>query len=162
MKPRIEVLLRIKTRHRKKGRAAHVTAAVEQALLAGKPEILNGAHAHALSIVLSDDTHLRELNHTYRGYDKPTDVLSFEGQASGDRYLGDVIISMDRVAAQAAKSGHVEDDELALLVIHGTLHLTGHDHMTAPDKAVMWVRQKQAIRALQDAGYVSKVMKLPR
>ena len=114
-----------------------------------------------VSVVLSNDETLRDLNLKYRGFDKPTDVLSFaqldvlEGSPTlphtGDIpiQLGDVIISMQQCALNAAKAHHTEDDELALLVVHGTLHLVGYDHMTKSDKTQMWLKQKRALKAIQ-------------
>ena len=114
-------------------------------------------HAPEWSIRLTDDAELQQLNRQYRGLDKPTDVLSFGGEgyrdgaplrsASPAGYLGDVVISMERCAAQATKGGHALEDELALLVIHGTLHLLGYDHDTRLRKAVMWAAQARALKA---------------
>ncbi len=104
-----------------------------------------------MSVRVTDDAELRALNAQFRQIDKPTDVLSFNAQAAGelserDPYLGDIVISMERCRAQAKK--HSVEDELALLVAHGTLHLLGHDHMTPQDKKVMWAAQKKALRAV--------------
>jgi probable rRNA maturation factor len=110
------------------------------------------------SIRLTDDAELHNLNRQYRHTDKPTDVLSFGGEGYRDGaplhnaaptgYLGDIVISMERCAAQAAKGGHALDDELALLVIHGTLHLLGYDHDTRARKTTMWAAQSRALRSL--------------
>lgn len=116
-----------------------------------------------LSIRLSDDAELRELNRKFRGVDAATDVLSFGGDGFEDGritapsqsedpaatlYLGDIVISMDHCAAQAAAYGHSVEDELRLLVIHGTLHLLGFDHMTAKRKRAMWTAQDRAFAQL--------------
>src|SRR3990170_1536309 len=83
-----------------------------------------------LSIVISGDEKLHQLNLQYLGVDAPTDVLSFPGDftdpESGVPYLGDVVISYPRVKAQAAAGKHSEQDELHLLVVHSILHLLGH------------------------------------
>ncbi|MGI6208919.1 MAG: rRNA maturation RNase YbeY, partial [Anaerolineae bacterium] len=82
----------------------------------------------ALTVVVAGDEELADLNQRYRGIEGPTDVLSFEageedvtGELAG--YLGDVIISADRARAQAEEAGHSVQEELALLVAHGVLHL---------------------------------------
>ena len=106
----------------------------------------------ALSIVLTDDAQIQELNREYRGYDKPTDVLSFEAHEpdpeTGLMYLGDIIISLARAAAQAEQGGHPLLAETQLLVVHGVLHLLGHDHAEAEEKAVMWNDQAEILARL--------------
>ncbi|HNT24452.1 MAG TPA: rRNA maturation RNase YbeY [Anaerolineales bacterium] len=100
-----------------------------------------------LTVVIGDDQQLHKLNQQYRSVDAPTDVLSFPaGYTDPDSdalYLGDVIISLPRAQAQAAAGGHDLADELQLLVVHGVLHLLGHDHGEADEK--------QAMQAAQDA-----------
>lgn len=107
-----------------------------------------------LTLVVSDDTQLIELNRRFRGVDGPTDVLSFEmsaadgaGAVSEDEpiYLGDVIISFPRAEAQARAAGHPTEEELDLLVVHGVLHLLGYDHETEDQKSVMWTRQEAVL-----------------
>jgi probable rRNA maturation factor len=99
-----------------------------------------------LTIRLTDDAGLRELNRKFRGIDDPTDVLSFGGDLRD--YLGDIAISMERCAAQAQEFGHDVDDELALLVIDGALHLLGCDHDTQARKRRMWAAQDRAFEAI--------------
>ena len=105
-----------------------------------------------LSIVLTDDAQIQALNRDYRGYDKPTDVLSFEAHErdpeTGTLYLGDIIISMERAAAQAEQGGHLLLAEIQLLVVHGVLHLLGHDHAEAEEKAKMWNDQAEILARL--------------
>ena len=95
-----------------------------------------------LSLLVTDDATVRELNKTYRGKDKATDVLSFAleadrrgGAAAGFVmppgemvHLGEVIVSYPKAVEQAAERLHPVEDELALLVVHGVLHLLGYDH----------------------------------
>jgi probable rRNA maturation factor len=77
------------------------------------------------------DRAMRALNRTYRGLDRSTDVLSFEGGASPEgRHLGDVVISVPAARRQAAAQGHPLAVELRLLLLHGLLHCLGHDHET--------------------------------
>ena len=106
----------------------------------------------ALTILLTDDVHIQELNRDYRGYDKPTDVLSFEAHErdleTGLMYLGDIVISLARAAAQAKQGGHPLLAETQLLVVHGVLHLLGHDHAEAEEKAVMWNDQAEILGRL--------------
>jgi probable rRNA maturation factor len=109
----------------------------------------------ALALVITDDKALRALNRAYLGIDAPTDVLSFGGESpdfvsapDAEPYLGDVVISYPRAQAQAAAAGHSVDAELALLVIHGVLHLLGYDHVRPDDKAMMWERQAHILAGL--------------
>lgn len=141
------------SRHRAGGRLRLVRRAALAALVQAQP-----INACEWSIRLTDDAELRNLNRVYRNMDKPTDVLSFGGEHYRDGvrllpmpdtdYLGDVVISMERCAAQAAKGGHPLEHELALLAIHGTLHLLGYDHDTRARKAVMWQAQARALGTL--------------
>ena len=88
-----------------------------------------------LTVVLTNDARLHELNHQYRKIDGPTDVLSFPADpGAGDPdeppYLGDVVISIERARHQAEKEGQSLGAELQLLAVHGTLHLLGYDDAT--------------------------------
>lgn len=103
------------------GRAARILEALDEA-------------QSELSLSLVSDEAIRELNAKFRGMDRPTDVLSFsllEGEAAQFRgnLLGDVVISMETAARQAEELGATLDEELARLLIHGVLHLLGHDHV---------------------------------
>lgn len=105
-----------------------------------------------LTIVLTDDVQLHELNREYLGIDEPTDVLSFPASESdpetGARYLGDILISMPYATRSADKAGHGLESEVQLLVIHGVLHLLGHDHAEADEKARMWQAQADILESL--------------
>jgi probable rRNA maturation factor len=105
-----------------------------------------------LSIALTDDAHIRALNRKYLGHDSPTDVLSFPAgetdPETGAPYLGDVVISVPRAAAQAREGGHSLEAEAQLLVVHGVLHLLGHDHAEAQDKDRMWAAQAEILDRL--------------
>ena len=115
---------------------------LDAALLQRRAEQILERIEHAeseLSLSLVDDTAIAELNLSYRKLDRPTDVLSFsllEGEESTYRgnLLGDVVISVETAARQAQEQGVSLDEELARLLIHGVLHLIGHDHME-PDEA---------------------------
>ncbi len=88
-----------------------------------------------LSVVMTSDARVRELNRDYRHIDRPTDVLAFamhEGElgAVGRDLLGDVVVSVETARRQAARAGHDLLAEVTMLVVHGTLHLLGWDHDT--------------------------------
>ena len=105
-----------------------------------------------LSIVLTDNRRLHELNLNYLGIDSPTDVLSFPAAETdpetGARYLGDILISIPRAQEQANVAGHPLESEVQLLVVHGVLHLLGHDHAQAEEKARMWKAQAEILERL--------------
>ena len=105
-----------------------------------------------LTILLTNDARLQELNREYLGVDAPTDVLSFPASESdpetGARYLGDILISIPRARAQAKAAAHPLESELQLLVVHGVLHLLGHDHARAEEKVQMWQAQAEILERL--------------
>lgn len=105
-----------------------------------------------LTIVLTDDAQLQRLNRDYLGVDAPTDVLSFpageEDPQTGARYLGDILISLPRARQQAEAAGHSLEAEAQLLAVHGVLHLLGHDHAEADEKARMWQAQAEVMARL--------------
>ncbi len=98
------------------------------------------------SVLYVSDDEMREINRMYAGKDRPTDVLAFamregenltlppEAEASGE-LLGDLVVSLETAQRQAEKQGHSLRREIAILLTHGTLHLLGYDHHTAPGKA---------------------------
>ena len=107
-------------------------------------------------LVLTDDEHLADLNESYRGVIGPTDVLSFSYRAgagdspveSDERISGEIYVSVDRARQQACDLGVEYFDELARLVVHGLLHLAGHDHDT-PEK-LHWM-ESETDRMLETA-----------
>lgn len=105
-----------------------------------------------LAIVVDGDEHIRELNYSFLGEDRPTDVLAFPaGHTDPDTrrpYLGDIVISYPQAKTQAESAGHPISSELCLLVIHGVLHLLGHDHDNPESRAVMWSAQDQILARL--------------
>ena len=120
---------------------------------------VNAALAHEsesldseLSIVLTDDSRLQQLNRDYLGIDAPTDVLSFPASEmdpeTGACYIGDILISIPRARAQAESAGHPLEWEVQLLVVHGILHLLGHDHAEPEEKARMWKAQAEILETL--------------
>ncbi|RPJ20714.1 MAG: rRNA maturation RNase YbeY [Chloroflexi bacterium] len=105
-----------------------------------------------LSIILTNDARLHELNLNYLGVDAPTDVLSFPASEidpeTGGRYIGDILISIPRAQDQAAAADHPLEAEVQLLVVHGVLHLLGHDHAQPEEKARMWQAQARILEKL--------------
>jgi probable rRNA maturation factor len=105
-----------------------------------------------LSIVLSDDAQIQELNYQYLGLDATTDVLSFPSgeidPESGHTYLGDILISYPRAVLQADAAGHPLEAEIQLLVVHGVLHLCGYDHGDVAAKTKMWELQADILQKL--------------
>ncbi|MFN2527527.1 MAG: rRNA maturation RNase YbeY [Candidatus Baltobacteraceae bacterium] len=107
----------------------------------------------ALSISFVDDQEIRELNRAHRGKDKPTDVLSFplweEGDAHlGERLLGDVVISVDTARRQAAEYDASLEAEINRLLIHGVLHVMGHDHEEAAERKEMRAEERRLAQAI--------------
>jgi len=113
------------------------------------PEVLNeiadALTGRDLELILCDDETIRELNRIHRGKDRPTDVLSFplEGELP-HQPLGSIVISVDRIREVAAELGHDPSQELALLFLHGLLHLLGYDHES--DQGEMRAEEERLIR----------------
>lgn len=122
-----------------------------------------------VSLLLTSDEEIHRLNLEYRGIDRPTDVLSFpqieyetpgdlskaeEQEAgcfnpdTGELFLGDIIISLDRVKEQAESYGHGTRREFAFLVAHSMLHLLGYDHMEPDQARVMEEKQEKILQNL--------------
>lgn len=109
-----------------------------------------------LSLIVMGDEEVHALNLRHRGVDATTDVLAFPNtdcepfvaRPGSSRYLGDVIVSFPRAAAQAEEAGHGIGAELQLLVVHGVLHLLGYDDVAAEQRARMWREQEVALRSL--------------
>ena len=105
-----------------------------------------------LSIVLTDDARLQDLNREYLGINASTDVLSFPASETdpetGTRYIGDILISIPRAQSQADAAGHALESEVQLLVVHGVLHLLGHDHAEPEEKRRMWKAQAEILESL--------------
>jgi probable rRNA maturation factor len=109
----------------------------------------------SLSLTLVDDAAIRELNRDHRGKDKPTDVLSFPMFEGGDaphagveRMLGDVVISVETARRQAAEYDATLQRELYRLLIHGLLHVMGHDHEEAGERAEMETQERRLADAI--------------
>jgi len=123
----------------------------------------------SVNVLLTDDEAIHEMNREYRNTDRPTDVLSFpmidyetpadfsmveeapEEYAdpdSGEVLLGDIVISIERMEAQAKEYGHSVRRELAFLTAHSMLHLCGFDHMNDDERIVMEEKQEEILRRL--------------
>lgn len=119
-----------------------------------------------VNLLFTDDEGIREINREFRAIDGATDVLSFpmvdyetpadfdhvEEQAedyfnpeTGELMLGDIVISVDKVKAQALQFGHSETRELAFLIAHSMLHLFGYDHMEEDERVVMEDKQREIL-----------------
>jgi probable rRNA maturation factor len=102
-----------------------------------------------MTIVLTDSRRIRRLNARFARKDRVTDVLAFPSTPpSRDVYLGDVVISLPRARRQARGRGVPLKHELALLIVHGTLHLLGHDHAGSRQRRRMWKIQAACLRRL--------------
>lgn len=123
-----------------------------------------------ISLIITDDEGIREMNSEFRGIDKPTDVLSFpnvsyevpgdfsviEGEQQVDLFnpdtgnimFGDIVINENRVRSQAEDYGHSEKREFAFLIAHSMLHLCGYDHMEPEEAAVMESKQEKVLNLL--------------
>lgn len=104
-----------------------------------------------IGIRLAVDRELRELNRRWRRIDRATDVISFaydedEPDAATRPVAGDLVVSMDRVEAQAKRFRVTPGAELARLVVHGVLHLCGHDHAKPGERREMRAREEAALR----------------
>lgn len=94
-----------------------------------------------INVILSDDHYLQTLNSQFRGFDKPTDVLSFNYDLEtieADEIFGEIAISKDKVILQAKERNIAETQELEFLFVHGLLHLLGYDHETETERNEMF------------------------
>ncbi len=102
-----------------------------------------------LSLALVDDGKIQELNHRYRGQDKPTDVLSFPLQDHlCPTLLGEVVISLDTAKRQAERRRIPLAEEVQTLLIHGILHLLGYDHEISRAEAIRMRKKERELKAL--------------
>jgi probable rRNA maturation factor len=113
----------------------------------------NEAPPSEISVVLSDDEHIRELNKHHRGMDKPTNVLSFPAArmktpAGAPRILGDIVLAFETVAREAKEESKSIQNHLSHLVVHGVLHLLGYDHEDEDEAEMMEARERQILAKL--------------
>lgn len=99
-----------------------------------------------VSIILTDDAEIHEINRVYRGVDRPTNVLSFE--LGDDVLLGDIYISLDTVVREAKAANISVAEHVAHMVVHGVLHLQGYDHIDDGDAVIMESKEVQILKKL--------------
>ena len=116
-----------------------------------------------LSILLVDADYMAELNHRWMGSDGPTDVLAFpmdegsvdhgpgEAGTGEPALLGDIVLAPEVAAKQAAAAGHAAGDALALLTVHGALHLLGYDHAEPDEHAEMFGLQGRLLESWRES-----------
>ena len=119
------------------------------------------AESCEVSVLLTDDSDIRQLNRDYRGIDAPTDVLAFSMREGEDGnvnpgLLGDLVVSLETAARQVSTRdglsgacGNLET-ETALLTVHGMLHLLGYDHQTREEAGIMFEKQESIFRLLRE------------
>lgn len=119
----------------------HVRTACEAAL---------GKRSCEISVVLADDAFIRELNRDYRGKDKPTNVLSFPNTDYGkqDPHLGDLILALETIEREAREQGKTVRNHVTHLLVHGVLHLLGHDHENDEDAEEMEASEIKILKKL--------------
>lgn len=124
---------------------------------------------YEISVVLTDNKEIREINKLYRGIDKETDVLSFpmldyddgyeeEGEIevdiedlnpeTGCVVLGDIVLSLEKAKQQAEEYGHSFEREICFLIVHSVLHLLGYDHENDTDRAIMREKEEKILSIL--------------
>lgn len=125
--------------------------------------------AYELSVVITDNEGIREINKEFRQIDKETDVLSFpmldyddgyydEGEIeigfedinplSGEVVLGDIVISLEKALEQAEDFGHSPEREISFLTVHSILHLLGYDHENEEDRTIMRCKEEEILNDL--------------
>ena len=117
---------------------------------------MENVKSSCFSIVFIDDEKMHELNKTYRGVDRTTDVLSFAFEDNNEicynvRQLGEIYISIPRMKMQAKEYGHSEKRELAFLAVHGLLHLLGYDHTKGEkEEKEMFAKQEEVLNEFKE------------
>jgi probable rRNA maturation factor len=120
-----------------------ILAAVEESRI----ELADNAE---ISVVLCGDSFIRELNRKWRGQDKPTNVLSFPagGDLASAPLLGDIVVAFETAASEALEAGKPLRDHVAHLLVHGFLHLIGHDHEKVAEAEVMEALERATLARL--------------
>ena len=104
------------------------------------------------NVIIVDNNYIHELNKTYRGIDRETDVITFALEddikvvnGSSHRVLGDIYISVDKAKLQAEEYGHSFLREICFLAVHGFYHLLGYDHMEEDEEKIMFSKQEEIL-----------------
>ncbi len=148
------------------GQRAAVSDAWLERTASAALEAVDPGGAVGVSVVAADDATLRDLNRRFRGLDEVTDVLSFgarsEGEATpdapefpaapGEESIGEVVASLPQAARQAQERGASMEEELALLVVHGVLHLWGYEHGAPEETEAMQAVERSVLAGLFGAG----------
>ncbi len=134
-------------------RDAQSLVAIDRRLLEAAVEATLAAEGVAqlwVSLTVTDDAGIHELNRTWLAHDEPTDVISFPLREANDPdpLLGEVVISAERARREACARGIPLDEELVRYVVHGCLHLLGWDDRTEAERRAMHARQEEIVRAL--------------
>ena len=108
---------------------------------------LNGATGEVV-VLLTDDAAVQDLNQRFRGKDGPTNVLSFPAPETARPHLGDLVLASGVCIAEAAEQGKTVADHLSHLVVHGVLHLLGHDHEDDGEAEAMEARERVILATL--------------
>jgi len=116
-----------------------------------------------ITLVIPGQERMQQLNREYRGKDRPTDVLSFSMSESRDQeddgfisppdgiiHLGEIVISYPQAALQAEERSHSIREEVAVLIIHGVLHILGYDHEKLEMEPAMTAREKEILAQIQE------------
>ena len=99
-------------------------------------------------VLLADDAHVQQINGQFRDKNRPTNVLSFPAPDSARPHLGDLILAYGVCAAEAVEQGKSLSDHLSHLIIHGVLHLLGHDHEIDDEAEVMEAEERRLLASL--------------
>ena len=117
-------------------------------------DILEFKEVSEITIAILGNDKMLELNSRYRKTDTTTDVLSFSSNEidpeSGNRYLGDIILSFPQAFQQAEEFCHNVNDEISQLIIHGLLHLSGYDHQNKSDETRMFAMQENILKEIEN------------
>lgn len=143
------------------GRLQEKHEALMEKLIIASAEEISIDQDFELSIIMVNNKKIQEMNKNYRSVDEPTDVISFALEDNDEddfadffdsedspfpRILGDIIISIDQLEAQAKEYGHSFERELGFLVVHGFLHLNGYDHQTEEEEKKMFALQEKILK----------------
>lgn len=122
-------------------------------------EMENVKNSLEVSVVLTDNEHIKTINNLYRKVNTPTDVLSFAMRDSSEEnfatlpesveLLGDIVISLEMAKEQAKDYGHSFEREVGFLVAHGIFHLLGYDHMVESERNIMRKREEDVLFSLK-------------